>query len=224
MDKKIMRVITIVCFLFTLLPYATTPQNTPTTDLTVRAPLVVGPSAILSDISKEEVVLSTVELKQDTVKASNPVEPVKKEEVKETEKPKETKKVEKPKETKKPKQKKSQGKKSDKQFISVDSTAYYNSNNSYCADGAWPTPGVLAGKREWLGKSVKLYDKNKKYMGTYTFHDVGYGQSTGYGKSRLLKGRSLGTIETGECIDIFFNTYNECINYGRRRVYMVWIN
>ena len=222
MNKKIMRVLTLVCFLFTLLPYTTTPQNPTTkTIVTIQVPLVVGPNAILSDISKDDVVLSIVEMKQDVVKSSGLEEPKKKEKVNIV---KETKKTEKPKETKKSKQKKSRGKKSDKQFISVDSTAYYNSNNSYCADGTWPVPGVLAGKREWLGRSVKLYDKNKKYMGTYTFHDVGYGQSTGYGKSRLLKGKTLGTIETGECIDIFFNTYNECINYGRRRVYMVWIN
>ena len=230
MNKKIMRVVTLVCFLFALFPYATTPQNPTTkTIVTIQAPLVVGPNAILSDISKENVVLFTVEMKQNVVKSSGLEEPKKKKKKKEKEKEKvnmvkETKKTEKPKETKKSKQKKSRGKKSDKQFISVDSTAYYNSNNSYCADGTWPTPGVLAGKREWLGRSVKLYDKNKKYMGTYTFHDVGYGQSTGYGKSRLLKGKTLGTIETGECIDIFFNTYNECISYGRRRVYMVWID
>ena len=185
MDKKIMRVVTLVCFLFALLPYTTTPQNPTTKTIVItQAPLVVGPNAILSDISKENVVLSTVEMKQDVVKSSSPEEPKKEEKVNAT---KETKNTEKPKETKKSKQKKSQGKK-------------------------------------WLGRSVKLYDKNKKYMGTYTFHDVGYGQSTGYGKSRLLKGKMLGTIETGECIDIFFNTYNECINYGRRRVYMVWID
>ena len=224
MNKKIMRVVTLVCFLFTLLPYTTTLQNPTTkTIVTIQVPLVVGPNAILSDISKEDVVLSIVEMKQDVVKSSGLEEPKKKEKEK-VNIVKETKKTEKPKETKKSKQKKSRGKKSDKQFISVDSTAYYNSNNSYCADGTWPVPGVLAGKREWLGRSVKLYDKNKKYMGTYTFHDVGYGQSTGYGKSRLLKGKMLGTIETGECIDIFFNTYNECINYGRKRVYMIWID
>ena len=222
MNKKTMRVATLVCFLFALLPYTTTPQNPTTKTIVItQAPLVVGPNAILSDISKENVVLFTVEMKQDVVKSSSPEEPKKEKKVNVT---KETKKTEKPKETRKSKPKKSQGKKSDKRFISVDSTAYYNSNNSYCADGTWPVPGVLAGKREWLGRSVKLYDKNKKCMGTYTFHDVGYGQSTGYGKSRLLKGKMLGTIETGECIDIFFNTYNECINYGRRRVYMVGID
>lgn len=110
------------------------------------------------------------------------------------------------------------------EYIEVESTAYYNRYNNYCADGTWPEPGVLAGKREWLGKSVELYDSEYNYMGTYTFHDVGYGQSTGWGSSSLLEGRSVGTIEAGQCIDIFMNTYDECKEYGRRTVYMVWKN
>lgn len=108
------------------------------------------------------------------------------------------------------------------EFIEVESTAYYNKYNRKCADGTEPTYGVLAGKIEWLGKTVDLYNCNKEYVGEFTFHDTGYGQSTGHGSSRVLKGRSLGTIETGECIDIFMSTYEQCINYGRRKVYIVF--
>lgn len=106
------------------------------------------------------------------------------------------------------------------QYVEVESTAY--TGDPYCADGSRPKPGVLAGKREWIGKSVELYDSEYNYMGDYTFHDVGYGQSTGWGTSSLVRGKHVGTIEAGECIDIYMDTYSECIDYGRRTVYMVW--
>lgn len=108
------------------------------------------------------------------------------------------------------------------EFIEIEATAYYDKFHAKCADGTKPYVGVLAGKREWLGKSVELYDHNMNYMGEYTFHDVGYGQSTGWGKSSLLKGMTVGTIEAGLCIDIYMETYAECMKYGRRKVFMKW--
>lgn len=108
------------------------------------------------------------------------------------------------------------------EYIKINSTGYYNKYNANCADGTWPTPGVLAGKREWIGKSVDLYDSGYNHMGTYTFHDVGYGRSIGYGSSKLKKGYCLGDIEAGATIDIFFSTESECNSYGRRDIYMVW--
>ena len=108
------------------------------------------------------------------------------------------------------------------EYIKVNSTGYWNKYNAHCADGTWPTPGVLAGKREWIGKSVDLYDIDHNYIGTYTFHDVGYGRSIGYGNSKLKEGECLGDIEAGLTIDIFFSTESECNSYGRRDVYMVW--
>ena len=108
------------------------------------------------------------------------------------------------------------------EYIKINSTGYWNKYNAHCADGTWPTPGVLAGKREWIGKSVDLYDMNHNHMGTYTFHDVGYGRSIGYGNSKLKEGKCLGDIEAGVTIDIFFSTESECNSYGRRDVYMVW--
>lgn len=111
---------------------------------------------------------------------------------------------------------------SEPEFIEVESTAYYNKYNRKCADGTTHYYGVLAGKIEWLGKEVELYNSNKEYIGDFTFHDTGYGQSTGYGNSKVLEGKSLGTIETGQCIDIFMSTYEQCIDYGRRKVYIVF--
>lgn len=108
------------------------------------------------------------------------------------------------------------------EYIPVESTAYYNAYNRTCADGTWPYVGVVAGKIEWLGKSVDLYDEDYNFMGSYTFHDTGYGRSTGYGESVILKGKNIGDIEAGLTIDIFMNTYEECVQYGRRNIYMVW--
>lgn len=105
-------------------------------------------------------------------------------------------------------------------YIQIESTAY--TGDPYCADGTRPRHGVLAGKSEWIGKSVELYDCDYNYMGDYTFHDTGYGQSTGWGRSSLAKGKHVGTIEAGECIDIYMDSHSECIDYGRRTVYLVW--
>lgn len=43
----------------------------------------------------------------------------------------------------------------------------------------------------------------------------------GVGESSILEGRSIGTIENGTCIDFFFESEADCINYGRRDVYIM---
>ena len=110
----------------------------------------------------------------------------------------------------------------DNGLIMVESTAYYDKyNHGHGATGEKLIEGLtLAGKKEWLGMSAALYDMNMNYLGTYQFSDVGYGQSSGYGSSKLLKGRSIGTIENGTCIDIYFDTYADCMAWGRKNVYM----
>ena len=109
---------------------------------------------------------------------------------------------------------------SEPEYIQINSTAFCD---SVLADGTDPHYGVLAGKREWLGKSVELYDLEYNYIGYFTFHDIGYGRPTGYGESELLDGRSLGDIETGEVIDIWLSSEYECERYGRKDIYMVWV-
>lgn len=107
-------------------------------------------------------------------------------------------------------------------MLLVDSTAYYDVHGyGYGADGRPLVEGLtLAGKREWLGMSAVLYDTDMNYIGTYEFRDTGYGQSTGRGKSKILKGRNVGTIENGTCIDVYFTNYAKCKEWGRRKVYM----
>ena len=104
----------------------------------------------------------------------------------------------------------------------VDSTAYYDKYHyGYGADGRGLVEGLtLAGKREWLGMSAILYDTDMNFIGIYEFRDTGYGQSTGQGTSKLLKNKSIGTIENGTCIDVYFDTYADCKVWGRRKVYM----
>ena len=107
-------------------------------------------------------------------------------------------------------------------LICVDSTAYYDVNNyGYGANGRPLIEGLtLAGKPEWVGMSAVLYDTDMNYIGIYEFRDTGYGQSTGQGVSKLLKNKSIGTIENGTCIDIYFSDYNKCKEWGRRKVYI----
>lgn len=100
----------------------------------------------------------------------------------------------------------------------VESTAYYNPNNNYCADGSYPIAGLtVAGKREWLGKTCAIYTVAEDgsigdFMGYYEFRDTGFGNDK--------DGNGIGSIQEGTCIDIYFDTKEECINYGRRNVYI----
>lgn len=112
----------------------------------------------------------------------------------------------------------------------VEATAYYDVNHVGKVHGYTLCEGItLAGKEEWRGRWVNLYRCNKdgskgELMGLYQFQDVGYGKNTGKGQSKLLKGRCLGDIETGQTIDIYFDNYMKCSSWGRRKVYMEWVD
>ena len=113
-------------------------------------------------------------------------------------------------------------------MVKVDSSAYCDKGRS--ASGRALKSGYsLAGRVSWLGKTVKVYECKSNgsvgaLKGTYRFDDTGYGKSTGSGASRILKGKSIGTIENGTCVDFFMNTRSECINWGRRPVYIEFVN
>jgi 3D (Asp-Asp-Asp) domain-containing protein len=104
----------------------------------------------------------------------------------------------------------------------IDATAYYDSYGHGCgADGRKLIEGVtIAGKPEWLGMTAVLYDMDMRLIGIYEFRDTGYVQPTGYGKSKIIKGETVGTIENGTCVDIYMNTKAKCREWGRRKVYM----
>lgn len=114
--------------------------------------------------------------------------------------------------------------------IKVEATAYYDRYNRASASGRELIEGKsLAGKIAWLGKRVELYRCNSdgsvgEYLGIYQFDDTGYGQESGVGNSVILEGRSIGTIENGTCIDIYMNDYTDCITYGRKDLYIRFID
>lgn len=108
----------------------------------------------------------------------------------------------------------------------VSSTAYYDEYNRTSASGRELIEGYsIAGRVSWLHKKANVYSCNSdgtvgQFLGTYSFDDTGYGQESGVGESKILKGRTIGTIENGTCVDFFFNTREACIEYGRRNVYI----
>lgn len=112
------------------------------------------------------------------------------------------------------------------ELIKVSTTAYYDVHGyGHGADGKPLVEGLtLAGRKEWLGMTAALYTEDMELIGFYEFRDVGYGQPTGAGQSKLLKGKTIGTIENGTCIDIYFSSYEQCKAWGRKTVYMQLIN
>ena len=113
--------------------------------------------------------------------------------------------------------------------IKISATCYYNEYDRPAASGRELVMGKsLAGMVEWLGRQVRLYRVNEdgskgEFLGVYTFDDTGYGQETGQGQSKILEGKSIGTIENGTCIDVYMNTYADCCTWGRQDVYIEFI-
>lgn len=84
---------------------------------------------------------------------------------------------------------------------------------AYCLTGLTATetqarPGIAASKREWFGKTAKVYKNQNgnvgELIGTYVIEDTG-------GK----------TIRNGSVIDIWLPTEAECKQFGRKTVYVV---
>lgn len=96
----------------------------------------------------------------------------------------------------------------------VNITAYYSENPTGCR-GDRMREGIAAGKQEWYGKAVIIYlnDNGRpgEVVGVFEVLDTGYGKDTGSGESRVKKGRHLGTIETGQTIDIYRDNYERCV-------------
>ncbi|MDO4742858.1 MAG: 3D domain-containing protein [bacterium] len=83
-------------------------------------------------------------------------------------------------------------------------TAYYNSNNSYCATGVWPTPGYIAVNPKVIPYGTKLYIVSAD--GRYHY---------GYAIAADTGGFASGSRTIA---DLFFDTRSECINFGRRQI------
>lgn len=96
--------------------------------------------------------------------------------------------------------------------------------NGHCTASGKPTiEGVtIAGKKEWLGRTALLYEVNDdggvgEFIGYREFTDTGYGTD-----STLYPG--YGTIQTGECVDLYFNDRQTALEWGRRKIYIQVIN
>lgn len=102
------------------------------------------------------------------------------------------------------------------ELIQVECTAY-EPTGQRCADGTWPVEGdTLAGKREWIGRHVNMYFLDGTYIGTFTFHDTGFGHDP--------DGDGIGSIQDGSRIDYYMNTESECIQWGVKNVLIEFLD
>lgn len=90
------------------------------------------------------------------------------------------------------------------QGIEMQATAYCLTGTT--ASGQQTHSGIVASKPEWIGKKMMIYLKDNNgnqgnYLGTYEVADTG-------GKS----------IRTGNVVDIWMPTRDECMQFGRRNV------
>lgn len=81
-------------------------------------------------------------------------------------------------------------------------------DEGYTCSGAYTRPGIIAAKKEWIGCVAELNAINEdgsvgEFIGFYEILDTGYGRETCVGESKILKGKTLGTIETGETVDVW---------------------
>ena len=87
-------------------------------------------------------------------------------------------------------------------------TCYTATEGSITASGEHVREGIVAGKREWLGKVAILYDLNMNIIGIYEFKDTGAGIDTdGDGKGDSIK--------KGKSIDVYRDTLDECYEWIR---------
>lgn len=96
------------------------------------------------------------------------------------------------------------------EVVQMQATAYCL--NGTTATGTQTRIGVAASKPEWFGRKVAVYRKGKdgypaEKIGEYTIEDTG-------GKP----------IRNGSVIDLWFPTYDECIQFGRKNVFVYFLD
>lgn len=85
------------------------------------------------------------------------------------------------------------------------------------ATGSYQQEGVVAANPEWLGSTAAVYKVEEdgsigEFIGYYPIADTGYGHSipaSGY-KSEIIRGKNIGTVETGLTLDFRQKSYSEC--------------
>ena len=103
-------------------------------------------------------------------------------------------------------------------FIVI-STAYCNDEGNLTASGRPTVEGLtIAGKKEWIGCAAALYEIDEDgSIGDF----IGYREveDTGYGKPSI-EFPGMGTIETGETVDIFISDREACYRWGEHKIYI----
>ena len=85
-------------------------------------------------------------------------------------------------------------------------TCYTAKADAITASGKVVKESYIAGKREWIGKTCKLYDKDKNVIGTFEFADTGAGIDTdGDGKGDSIK--------CGKSIDVYRSSLKRCYDW-----------
>lgn len=89
---------------------------------------------------------------------------------------------------------------------------------AYCdtgitASGNYTRYGICAGKREWIGMTVILYERDEnneigELLGIFEVLDTGFGADS--------DGNGIGSIQEGKVIDVYFPTYEECEEWMKK--------
>lgn len=108
---------------------------------------------------------------------------------------------------------------SDNAPMLFDTTAYIE--GTITATGRKAREGIAAGPEAWLGMCAVLYEANLEngeyvlgnMIGCYEILDTGYGANSHDGiKSKIRPDKnSRGTIEKGECLDIYCSSYSRAV-------------
>ena len=116
--------------------------------------------------------------------------------------------------------------------VVIRATCYTADEGSITSTGIEPRYGYIAGKPEWAGMAACLYSIDEdgsigELIGIFQIKDTGYGIETGQGQSKLFSDRTLGSIETGQSIDVYQPTMHaaeEWINTYGDHVYLMLID
>ena len=89
------------------------------------------------------------------------------------------------------------------EYFEVEATAYCD--GEVCCRGETPRWGICAGKPEWYGKVIALYESDNGKIGKF----IGYFECLDTGGER---------IKNGEVIDIYNESRDWCKQFGRKKV------
>lgn len=89
---------------------------------------------------------------------------------------------------------------SDLQLMRV--TCYTYPPGSITASGCEVREGIVAGKKEWIGALVILYDADMNFIGYFEALDTGFGIDR--------DGNGIGSIQEGTSIDVFRDNMDRC--------------